>query len=504
MHSWSCSRHSGKSVIQRCAILAALALIGASLLAQPARASNIAKLGRECREGKQKACEELTKIATESKNANSREEAVQFITDQSLLVRIAVQDQNLAVRRAAVSVMNGPSALEFLKTFSAEASEDGIVANEALEKLQDPSLEFQAALDCKSPKLRLQATDALTDQSLLSRLALQSTDAAVESEALNKLTDQKAIEMVATGAKIAAVRSAALWKLTDSSVIGLIAKNDADASVRDAAKAALDWKTAQSEHEVYVWKAPAPNSNDASLPRWRISGILGSANQSEQIVSVVQKTFGDKAFAGNTDSSVAPSASSARIRTSGLAESTFGDGALAIRMISSAVGANSLLEEMINSEGTGYVSWWFEPENDKDACLLESGTIPPGMNVALTAAKAQLQFNGVFANGKGVWAVGGGSAFLFFQPKLHINANGKLAMAGSVATFSYVSGTPGHLTVGASTLQDAAVVVVGTIRFPQNKWTLAGAGYELQDGGLQFDETGVFLMVGTKYRKHPQ
>ena len=156
---------------------------------------------------------------------------------------------------------------------------------------------------------------------------------------------------------------------------------------------------------------------------------------------------------------------------------------------------------MINPEGPGHVSWWVEPGTENDMCLLESGGIPPGMNVALTAAMAQLRFNGVFANGKGVWAVSGENAFLFFQPKLHINANAKLAIGGSVAALSYIPGTPGQLAVNASTLQDTLVTIVGTIRFPQDKWTLAGAGIELQGGGLQFDETGVFLMPGTKYRK---
>jgi hypothetical protein len=46
-----------------------------------------------------------------------------------------------------------------------------------------------------------------------------------------------------------------------------------------------------------------------------------------------------------------------------------------------------------------------------------------------------------------------------------------------------------------------AVNVTGTIRFPNNQWTLAKEGLEIKGGGLQFDETGVFLMPGTEFRK---
>ncbi|HKS80536.1 MAG TPA: hypothetical protein VJR23_03445, partial [Candidatus Acidoferrales bacterium] len=175
------AKAKGVIKVRRGVLAAALALFGAALLAQSASAANIQKLGRECHEGKQKSCEELAKIATESKNSDSREEAVRFLTDQPLLIRIAVKDKDPYVRRVAVSVMNETSALELLKELSDGSLADSEVSSDALEKIHDQSLEFQAALDCKAPKMRLQAANALTDQSLLSRLALESSDDGVQS-----------------------------------------------------------------------------------------------------------------------------------------------------------------------------------------------------------------------------------------------------------------------------------------------------------------------------------
>lgn len=489
--------------IHRAVWVASLALIGAALLAQPARASNIAKLGRECREGKQKACEELTRIATEGKYPMDRESAIHELSDQVLLLRIALQDPDVSVRRAAADKLDAASALEFLKSFSMETLDDINLSSLALSKIQDPSLVFQAALDCKEVGMRKMSTDKLTDQSLLSRLALESTDAAVQSKAVNKLTDQKAIETVATGSKVAAVRAAALWKLTNSSVVESIEKNDADENVRNAAKAALDWETVRAEHEAYVWKASAPAATGSPLPRWKVSGVLGTSDRSWEIITVVQQIYGEKAFAGETSLSVAPVMNS-RFQTARLDESTSGNGPLARSMMATSIGANWLLERDINEESAGYVPWWIDPEEDQDACILESSAVPPELGVALKAAMMKLEFRGVIVSGKGVWEVNDEKAYVFFQPKLHVNRYGQLALGGTVAAFTYVAGTPGQLAMKSSTLEDAPVTVSGTIRVAPDHVTQVGGGYELQGGGLQFDETGVFLMVGTKYRKRPQ
>jgi hypothetical protein len=495
-----------RSRIPTRSVFGALALIGLALAAQPALAANLEKLGRECREGKQKACEELAKIATQDKNSNARESAARLLTDQTLLVRIAQQDRDLGVRRAAVSKLNGTSALELLKTLSAEGSDDGIVAGEALDAIQDPSLQFQAALDCKSARLRLSAATRLADQALLSRLALESSDAAVRSESVRKLTGQQAIETVARSGKDPATRVAALWKLTDSTALESIAKNDTDETVRNAAKAASDWKTIQAGHDVYVWKPPSASATGNSVARLKISAILGGDDMSSQIVLAAEKTFGENAFAGRTVSSLALSSTNQNVPTGGIAQATFGNSGMAKQMASASISAVRLLDAIQNPEGPGYVPWWFQPESDQDVCVLAFD------NVAVTGGSTllQAQLSGSFtfiprvADGKGVWAATNGQNYLFLQSKLHINPSGSLALAGTSAVFAYTPGSGGPLTMTATVLADLQVKVSGTIRFPKDRWTPAGAGFEIQAGGLQFDETGVFFMAGTKYRKHPQ
>jgi hypothetical protein len=51
------------------------------------------------------------------------------------------------------------------------------------------------------------------------------------------------------------------------------------------------------------------------------------------------------------------------------------------------------------------------------------------------------------------------------------------------------------------TLPAVPVDVTGTIRFPADRWTDAKKGFKIKGGGLQFDETGVFLIPGTQYLK---
>jgi ankyrin repeat protein len=75
---------------------------------------------------------------------------------------------------------------------------------------------------------------------------------------------------------------------------------------------------------------------------------------------------------------------------------------------------------------------------------------------------------------------------------LYPTTRGELALGGAVVL---VQGGAVSVAMPAT-----AVTVTGTIRFPNDKWTWAKRGLRIQGGGLQFDETGVFLMPGTQYR----
>lgn len=464
MHSRPYSRRSGKSVIQRRAILGALSLMGIGLLALPVRASNIEKLGRECREGKQKACEELANIALTDKHSFQRREAADVVADQTVLERIALEDPETFVRDAAVKRLTDETGLVKV----AVTDKDNEVSQDALHKLKKPASVFQVALQARSETTRSVATAMLKDQGLLARLTVESTDASVRSNAMENITDQQSVETVATASKDAAVQTAAVWKLRDTGVLQLLATNATDETVRKAALAALDVKTTQGEREVYVWKAPAEYATDTSRPRWRISGRLGRAS-----VAVGTSIFAtNKSAAGE------------------MAKSFMSDDSLGL-----------LISGEINPEAKGFSAWWFAPESDKDFLALESGKLPVGTTTTGQDITAPATFHTRVADGKGSWFITNGILALILQPKLHINPNGTLAMAGVWVGYGSV---PNAVSLASAPISDNAVSVVGTIRFPTDLWTLAGAGIEIMDGGLKFDETGVSLMTGTKYRMHPQ
>jgi hypothetical protein len=442
------------SPVCRAVAVAPVVLFALFALAEPLRASNIPALGSQCHSGKQKACDELAKIATEDKHPDRRSEAVSQLNDQSLLEKIALQDSAADVCDEAVSMLTDQAALG--RVAIAETVKD--IAQEALNKVTDPSWLFQAALEAKVFEIRTAAADKLEDPLLLSRIALESTDTTIGVRAIKKLSDQSLLGKIATQAKDSAVRTAAVWKLTDRVLLAKVAADDPDEDVRKAASAAEDWKTAQAEREVYVWKAPTPDASGAPLPRWRISGILGAADLGEDI--------------SNSDSS-----------------QTLG---------SLAMGVGSLLESSINPEAAGFSPWSFKPENDQDVCDLESGYLSfLDSDGNQKRIPAPISFKGHVANGKGMWGMSDGKSVVLFRPTLHIDQKGTLAIGGAWAGYTPGTGTG---SFSSSTIQDA-VIVVGTIRFPKDELNQAGAGLEIMGGGLQFDETGVFLMPGTQYRK---
>ena len=417
--------------------------------------SNIPALGRECHSGKQKACDQLAEIATQNKKSSDRYEAVGELSDQTLLARIAMQDPDSGVRRAAVEKLIDQSAL--VKIAVKETNDE--VAQTALGKVADQSLLLQAALEAAISETRLLAVYKLTDQTLLSRVALEDTDAKARTEAVDDLKDQTLLKAVATQAKDPKERAAAMWKVMDQSFLLQIADNDPDPIFREAARLAADWKSVQTEHEVYVWKQPSESPTSASKPSWRIRAVRGGLG----------------------------------------------------------IFSNS------ESWAPGFKPWAFQPESDQDSLVLESGSwsfvasgsrlalaYGPGSSWSQTIGGNQPTFSIPYSaptsftrhtdGGSSAWAVVSPNSVLIFEPEIHVSWKGTLEMGGMWEKRVGTIGQPGS-SVTTSQLPDVAVEIVGEIRFPADRWTRAGAGFEIMGGGLQFDGTGVFLAVGTQYRK---
>jgi hypothetical protein len=142
----------------RTGVISALAVVVASSLIIPGRAAaksddKIPALSEKCKTGKQSACRDLAKIATEDPDASIRESAVYGLTDQSLLAKIATEDTDIKVRTAAVASMT------------------------------DQALLAKFALEDKDVPARYQALWHLTDQALMAKIARGDPDAGVREQA---------------------------------------------------------------------------------------------------------------------------------------------------------------------------------------------------------------------------------------------------------------------------------------------------------------------------------
>lgn len=161
-----CSRFFHRPILRRVAIpLALLEALVVSMWLMPSQlaASSIRQvysLARACNSGKQKACNELTKIAVEDKHATVHAAAVTELTDQSLLAKIAVEDPDARVCRAAAL------------------------------KVTDEALQAKIALGAADASVRGAAVAKLTDQAILAKVAAEDKDAGVRSAAVAKLGDK--------------------------------------------------------------------------------------------------------------------------------------------------------------------------------------------------------------------------------------------------------------------------------------------------------------------------
>ncbi len=476
----------------------ALALVTLFLPVAPLWARpNIANLAHECKvKGKQNACSELAKIAVENKDPSVRQDAVAELTDQSLLAKIAVDDKSDGVRQQAVSKLSDQPLLARIAVEDTAAR----VREAAVEKLTDQALLAKVALEGKPPGSEL-AVQNLTDQSWLGRIALQGADASARKDALEKLTDPSLLAKVAMEDQDASARKdavarladqpllakivlestdpgasvAAVWKLTDQTLLAKIALDSKIEQSRNAAKAALaEWKTVTSTSEVYIYKAPSQDSSVAPKPQWKISGVLGAADLNP----------------------LAPGQSSADTMTAMVA------------------GQAAFMELVGSSSGPTPSRWQFAPEDENDTCILESGSVIVSFGRGEKEIPGPVSFTGRRTNGKRMWGISAASSdaavTVFFQPKLYLTSDGTLVLGGLWASYGLrtpsgnSTAAPGFFATSVSTVRETPVSVTGTIRFPKDRWTPAGAGFNVKGGGLQFDETGAFLIPGTEYRKAAQ
>jgi hypothetical protein len=208
--------------------------------------------------------------------------------------------------------------------------------------------------------------------------------------------------------------------------------------------------TVSAAQSVYIWKVETPLVAAAETRQWRIQGTAGPA---------------------------ADAVKNALTRFGGAA------GELA--------GGNWAMPMNRTLKGTpiaaGFVPWTLVPEKGGDVCLLEKGTIPFGDQFAA----APWRF---VANPDGAWADSRDGDVVLFAPFVYPSADGAgLILEGP---FVRVAGAKVNVMI---TGKPAPAIVVGTVRYPDDRWSPVGKGYAIKGGGLQFDATGVWLMVGTEF-----
>jgi len=172
-------------------------------------------------------------VALRTSNVDKGLAAVQQLTDQSLLTRVALVAVSPDVRKAAVGKLTDQSLLAKV----ALEAEDSDVCEAAVRKLTDQSLLAKVALEAWDPGVREAAVEKLTDQYPLAKIATTGSHlfSSTRLAAIKKLTDQSLLAKIIVENTIQGVREAAFETLTDQSLLAKLALEDEGLDVHEAA-----------------------------------------------------------------------------------------------------------------------------------------------------------------------------------------------------------------------------------------------------------------------------
>ncbi len=167
-------------------------------------------------------------------DAGVRLHAVATVGDQTVLARIAREDEDDRVREAAIAKIDDPETLTRIAITGAISS----AHKAAVAKLKDQAVLARIATAAMDIRVREAAVAKLTDQAFLSAIIASSNPRPIRLAAMRALTDQPMLTKLAKDDPDAAIRAAAAGQLTDRTLLQQIALGDGDASVRLAAAGA--------------------------------------------------------------------------------------------------------------------------------------------------------------------------------------------------------------------------------------------------------------------------
>jgi ankyrin repeat protein len=169
----------------------------------------------------------LDKTRTASKERN---DSLSMCTDQPKLIA-ALEDSWWRIRQTAARRITDQAVL--VKLITEDKDEDIRLA--AVENLTDQAVLAKLMAEDKNPHIRSTALEKLTDQTLLAKLAVEGKDAFTRHGAAYKLTDQAALAKLVVEDKDPYLRRAAAMNLTDQTVLVRVAMGDENPEVRQAA-----------------------------------------------------------------------------------------------------------------------------------------------------------------------------------------------------------------------------------------------------------------------------
>jgi len=152
----------------------------------------------------------LTELVRREENDSwARFIAIEFLTDQSVLTRIAKQDKDSSIREEATTKLTDQTALADIAILDGDSD----VRLAASKKLTEQAVLSRIATQDKDHRVRLAATELLTNQTVLTQVAQKDEDPTVRSVAVMKLMDQKLLEKIIKNEKDEKVLGTALYQL---------------------------------------------------------------------------------------------------------------------------------------------------------------------------------------------------------------------------------------------------------------------------------------------------
>ncbi|GEM_PF-575155 len=217
----------------------------------------------------------------------------------------------------------------------------------------------------------------------------------------------------------------------------------------------------------WLWKSSKPTSLYL-VPVWRIEGSVDSVGQGMGALVLMEKLYaGDK-----------------RARELSIQSQVM----------------SSLFGGLLSSGkeiATGYLEWPLFPNLKEDFFKLEQGTMDLGcgrlVRSPLTFSRHSDEVN--------IFSAGSPSQFVVFSPSIYVQPNsGFLVLSGTLTRFDLSDASISH---SSSPIKHSDIVVIGRVRFPENKWMPVRKDLKIRGGGLSFESDGISFLPGTKILRDP-